>query len=85
MEKLHINYKIAVDHLLATRKRELQAARKTAKEINQKASNVVHCLITMVIHDERTTGQDLYILQRLRSIFDSQVINATGEPTIYRG
>jgi len=74
MEKLHRNYRAAVEHLLATRKRELQAGRKTAKEINKTASNITHCLITMVIHDERTTGQDLYILQKLRSIFDSQVI-----------
>ena len=74
MEKLHRNYRVAVEQLLLTRKRELWAGRKTAKEINKTASNMTHCLITMAIHDERTTGQDLYILQKLRSIFDSQVI-----------
>jgi|14BtaG_2_1085337.scaffolds.fasta_scaffold01078_7 hypothetical protein len=72
MYKLHRNYRYTLTRILDTRAYALTSGKVPVTDINKRASEAVNVLITMILDDERTTMEDLHILQRFRAIFNSK-------------
>jgi len=75
MYKLHRNYRYALTRILDTRTYALTSGKESVADIDKRARAAVEVLITMILGDERTTMEDLHILQRFRTIFNSKWLN----------